>query len=387
MSENVKIGLIGFGNMGKAHANNFKDIEGADLVAICDIVSERLKEATEQFGPDIAVFEDLDAMLDSGKIDAVFVATPHYFHPEMAIKAFNKGMHVLIEKPSGVYTKHVREMNAAADKSGKVFGVMLNQRSIPAHQKIKDFVDSGELGEIKRVNWIITDWYRPQSYYDSSGWRATWKSEGGGVLLNQCPHQLDLLQWMCGMPVKVRAYCSFGKYHNIEVEDDVTAYIEYENGATGVFISSTGEAPGSNRFEIAADNGKLVFEGGNITFWRNRVSEREFNKTFTGGFGTPECWKCEIYSDGENKTQHKDILQDWVNAINNGSKLLAPGVEGLNSLLLSNAMLLSSWTDQMIELGCFDDDLFFSILQEKIAKSTVNKDQNKSKVLETKDTY
>ncbi|KKK62887.1 hypothetical protein LCGC14_2999850, partial [marine sediment metagenome] len=198
MSETVKVGLIGFGIMGKAHADNIKTIEGCQLVAVADGIPERLKSAKEQFGSDIAVFEDLDAMLDSGKIGAVFVAVPHYFHPEMAIKAFDKGMHVLIEKPAGVYTKHVREMNAAAEKSGKVFGIMFNQRSIPAHQKIKDLVDSGELGEIKRTNWIITNWYRPQSYYDSGGWRATWKGEGGGILLNQCPHQLDLWQWMCG---------------------------------------------------------------------------------------------------------------------------------------------------------------------------------------------
>lgn len=387
MSEKVKIGLIGFGNMGKTHAANIKDVEGAELAAVCEGDPERLKSVTEQFGPDVVVFEGLDAMLDSGKINAVFVAVPHYFHPEMAIKAFDKGMHVLIEKPAGVYTKHVREMNEAADKAGKVFGIMFNQRSIPAHQKIKDLVDSGELGEIKRTNWIITNWYRSQSYYNSGGWRATWKGEGGGVLLNQCPHQLDLWQWMCGMPKKVRAYCSFGKYHDIEVEDDVTAYVEYENGATGVFISSTGEAPGSNRFEIAADNGKLVFEDGKITFWRNRVSEREFNKTSKDGFGAPECWTCEIPADGTNGTQHKDVLHDWVNAINNDSELLAPGKEGLNSLLLSNSMLLSSWTDSMIELDKFDDDLFFSILQDKIANSKDNKNPNENKVLETKGTY
>jgi len=386
MSEKVKIGLVGYGSMGKAHADNIKTIEGGKLVAVSDIAPEKLEVFKKKAPPEVKVFDHIDAMLDSGKVDAVFVATPHYFHPEMAIKALNKGMHVLIEKPAGVYTKHVREMNAAAEKSGKVFGIMFNQRSIPAHQKIKDLVDSGELGEIKRTNWIITNWYRPQSYYNSGGWRATWKGEGGGVLLNQCPHQLDLWQWMCGMPVRVRAYCSFGKYHDIEVEDDVTAYVEYASGATGVFISSTGEAPGSNRFEIAADNGKLVFEGGKITFWRNRVSEREFNKTFTGGFGAPECWKCKIPVDGENLEQHKTVLQDWTTAINTGSKLLAPGIEGLNSLILSNAMLLSSWTDSMIELDKFDDDQFFSILQEKIANSKANKKPNETKSLQTKGT-
>ena len=266
----------------------------AELTAVCDTNPKRLEWAKKNLGEGVLLFEKAEALFESGSVDGVIIATPHYYHPPLAIEAFKSGLHVLIEKPAGVYTKQVREMNEAAEKSGKVFGIMYNQRTSPLYQKLRDLVKSGEVGEIKRINWIITDWYRSQSYYDSGGWRATWAGEGGGVLINQCPHNLDLWQWICGMPVRIRAFCSYGKYHDIEVEDDVTAYMEYENGATGVFVTTTGDAPGTNRLEITGDRGKVVVEDGKLTFWRLRVSERQFNREYKGGSGSPECWKCEI---------------------------------------------------------------------------------------------
>src|SRR5690606_18674733 len=255
----VRVGVVGIGNMGSAHAVYLfeNQIENGELAAVCDINPKRLEWAKNRFGDRVKLFEDAEAMFSSGTVDGVIIATPHYHHPSLAIAAFEKGLHVLCEKPAGVYTKQVREMNEAAKKSNKVFSMMFNQRTNPLYQKVRDLIVSGELGEIKRTNWIITNWYRSQSYYDSGSWRATWAGEGGGVMLNQSPHQLDLWQWTTGlMPKRVRAFCSFGKYRNIEVEDDVTTYVEYENGATGVFITSVGEAPGTNRFEIAGDRGK-----------------------------------------------------------------------------------------------------------------------------------
>jgi predicted dehydrogenase len=269
-----------------------------------------------------------------------------------------------------VYTKQVRLMNEAAAASGKVFSMMYNQRTNPLYQKLRDLISSGELGEVRRTNWIITNWYRSQSYYDSGGWRATWAGEGGGVLINQDPHQLDLWQWTTGMmPKRVRAFCYFGKNRNIEVEDDVTAFVEYENGATGVFVTTTGEAPGTNRFEICGDRGKIVIEDGNLTFWRLRVPEPEFNRDFKGGFGQPECWKCEIPIEGQ-ELGHNGIIQNWVNAIMTGAPLLAPGEEGIKGLMLSNAMLLSAWTDDWVNLP-IDEELFYSHLQDRIAKGKV----------------
>jgi predicted dehydrogenase len=373
--EKVRYGIIGLGNMGTSHAKWLsKDIKGAELTAICDTNPERLKWAKENLAKEVQLFSDEDSFYASKAMDVILIATPHYDHPPMAIRAFNEGYHVLVEKPAGVHTKGVREMNEAAEKSGKLFGIMYNQRTNPLYQKLRDLIQSGELGEIRRTNWIITDWYRSQSYYNSGGWRATWEGEGGGVLLNQDPHQLDLWQWTVGMmPVRVRAFCQFGKYRNIEVEDDVTAYVEYANGATGLFVTTVGEAPGTNRFEITGDNGKVVIEDNKLTFWRLRVSEPEFNATWTKGFGRPESWKIDIPVGKGNGEQHPGILQNFTNALLKGEELLAPGAEGIHGLTLSNAMHLSSWLDDWVELP-LNEELYYEKLQEKINNSTFKKE-------------
>ncbi|MCC2683264.1 MAG: oxidoreductase, partial [Paenibacillaceae bacterium] len=279
----LRIGVVGLGNMGSGHLKYLgkDEVSGAELTAVCDNRPEQLERAKKTLKESVRGFSSTEEMFASGSVDGVIIATPHYYHSPMAIEAFKHGLHVLSEKPAGVYTKQVREMNEAAAKSGKVFGIMFNQRTNPIYQKLRDLISSGELGEIRRTNWIITNWYRSQSYYDSGGWRATWAGEGGGVLLNQDPHQLDLWQWTVGMmPTRVRAFCQFGKYRNIEVEDDVTAYVEYANGATGVFITTTGEAPGTNRYEISGDRGKIVIENNQMTFHRLRVPEPQFNREY-----------------------------------------------------------------------------------------------------------
>ncbi len=372
----VRIGVIGLGNMGLSHA---RDIVGSrvpygELAAVCDIDDERLGIIKKEIGDSIELYNDEGTLLKSDSIDGVIIATPHYHHSGTAIKAFKKGLHVLCEKPAGVYTRQVRQMNEQAVKSKRVFSMMYNQRTNPLYRKMKDLIESGELGDIKRTCWIITSWYRPQSYYDSGDWRATWAGEGGGVLLNQCPHQLDLWQWICGMPKRVKAFCSIGRYHDIEVEDDVTAYAEYQNGATGLFVTSTGEAAGTNRFEIVADRGKAVIENGKLEFYRLRIPERQFNREFKGNFGEPECWKCDIPIRGE-ETGHAGIINNWIDAILNGEDLIAPGVEGINGLSLSNAMYLSSWTDNWTDIS-FDEDLFYTLLQERINSSKYKKSEH-----------
>ena len=383
----VRIGIIGVGNMGNHHIDYLagNEIPGAVLKAVCDVNPDQLHRAKARIGEGVEAFADADELLRSKGIDAVIIATPHYDHPPLAIEAFARGRHVLCEKPAGVYTRQVREMNAAAEESGLVFGLMFNQRTLGEHRKLKELVDSGELGQLRRTNYIITTWFRAQSYYDSGGWRATWSGEGGGVLANQCPHNLDLWQWICGMPVRIRAFCGFGKYHDIEVEDDVTAYAEYENGATGVFITTTGESPGTNRMEITGDNGKVVMEEGRITFWRNRTPAHIFNKEWKGGFGSPETWKCEIpfQSGGE---EHRGITRDWVDAILNGTPLIAPGVEGIRGVELANAMLLSAWQDDWVDIPV-DEALYYEKLQDRIRSSTVRKEDSGGATLSVKGTF
>ncbi len=365
----IRIGIIGIGNMGTQHARYLRagTVRDAELIAVCDINPARREWARQNF-PGIEVFETADDLFKHPNLDGVIIAVPHYGHPDLAQTALQQDLHVLIEKPAGVFTKAVRQMNRAAKESGRVFSIMYNQRANPLYQKLRDLIHSGELGPIRRTNWIITSWYRSQSYYDSGDWRATWAGEGGGVLINQDPHQLDLWQWTTGlMPIRVRAFCGFGKYHNIEVEDDVTAFVEYENGGTGVFVTSTAEAPGTNRFEIVGDRGKIVIENGQMTFWRLRMSEREFNRTYRGGFGQPEAWECRVPVVGQ-EGNHQAITQNWVDAIIHGCALIAPGEEGIAGLEISNAMHLSAWLNDWVSIPV-DEDVYWTELQKRIATS------------------
>ena len=370
MENVVRLGIIGIGNMGTGHLDSLGHghIEHATVTAVCDIRKERLDFAKENY-PDVVCFEDYHDLLKSGLIDVVIIATPHYLHPVIAIDAFEAGISVLSEKPIGVYTKKVREMYEAAKKHPELtFGIMYNQRTNPRYQKMREMVQGGELGDLKRVVWIITNWYRTQAYYNSSAWRATWEGEGGGVLLNQCPHNLDLWQWIVGMPKRVCGFLQFGKYHNIEVEDDATIFAEYANGATGLFITTTGEAPGTNRLEISGTKGKLVFEDNRLMWTKLEMDEREFNATATTGFATPKATTEEIVIT-EPSPEHRGILRNYTNHILNGEPLLAPGFDGINGLSISNGAHLSAWkNNKWVDLPN-DGEEFWEELQKKIAES------------------
>lgn len=365
----VRVGIIGLGNMGKGHLlymlqDKVKDM---DLTAVADKGEMATIWAKQYLGDKVKVFQDPVELIASPCVDAVLICTPHYSHPELAIACFQHHKHVLIEKPAGVYTKQVRDMNDAAALSNVVFSIMYNQRTNPLYQKLKDLIQNGELGVIKRTNWIVTNWYRPQSYYDSSSWRATWAGEGSGVLLNQVIHQLDLWQWIVGMPKRLRAFCYFGKDRKIEVENEVSAYLEYENGATGIFVTSTAEAPGTNRLEIAGTRGKLVMEDGKLYFSRLRELEPEFNARCQESFASPESWTFEVPIQGQYM-DHSGITQNWINAILHQEPLIAPGEEGINGVMLANAMLLSTWEDGWIDLP-LDDERYWYELKKRIETS------------------
>lgn len=369
----VRLGIIGVGNMGSSHIKNSLNgkMPEIEITAVADIKPDRLDWAKEQL-PEVKTFNTASELMDSGEVDAVLIATPHYDHPPLVIEALEKGIHVMSEKPAGVYTKQVREMNAAADKSDKIFGIMFNQRTNCLYRKAHEIVHSGVYGELRRVTWIITDWYRTQAYYNSGGWRATWAGEGGGVLLNQCPHQLDLWQWICGMPEKITAVCHEGKWHNIEVEDDVMIYAEYANGATGTFITTTGDYPGTNRLEITLDRAKLICESGKLTVCEVAESVSEFTKNAEAGFGSIESKTFEAELDGNN-VQHPEVMNKFAGAILRGEPLTASGQEGINGLMISNAAFLSSWLGKSVTLP-IDEDLFYKLLQEKIESSTFVKE-------------
>lgn len=383
----IRLGIVGIGNIGSSHAKTLMGGKCPEftLAAVADINPERLTWARETLGDGVRTFATAEEMFDSGLIDACIIAVPHYAHCKLAIACMERGIHVMVEKPAGVYGAEVRQMNAVADQHPEVvFGMMFNQRTNHIYRKIKELIDSGKYGQIRRTNWIITNWYRPQAYYDSGDWRATWAGEGGGVLLNQCPHQLDLWQWLCGMPVKVHSHLLYGKWHDIEVEDDVTTYVEYANGATGVFITTTGDAFGTNRLEIQLDGAKIVAEDDKLDVWEFEVSEPEFNRTNTAPFGHIKAHRLEPETDGENP-QHAGVINAWGAAILRGEPMVADGREGIRGLTLSNAMHLSSWLGQTVELP-LDEELFYQELMKRVATSR-RKENVKAVIADTSDTY
>jgi predicted dehydrogenase len=370
----VRIGVIGLGNMGATHARSLTEakVPHAVLGAICDADQGRLQNFT------VPAFSEPGELIRSRAIDAVIIATPHFSHTTIGIEALEAGLHVLVEKPISAHKADAERLIAAHRDPKQIFAAMFNQRTDPFYRRLRDLVQQGELGKIRRINWIVTNWFRTNAYYRSGGWRATWAGEGGGVLLNQSPHNLDLWQWIFGMPRRVRAFCHLGHYHPIEVEDDVTAYFEYEDGATGVFITSTGEAPGTNRLEVMADRGRVVIENDKFNFVRNEIPADEFSSTATSGFAAPPTWNIEIPIVGHGG-QHVEILQNFAAAILHGTPLVAPAAEGIHSVELANAILFSSLTERTLTLP-IDSAAFEAVLQDKIRQSPSEQKQSTTEV-------
>ncbi len=371
----LRIAVIGVGVMGSLHARDIAALENTELAAVCDINPARADKYAQMYG--VPAFYDHQQMLAQADLDAVLIATPHYDHPSIAMHAFERGLHVLTEKPVAVHVQAAQEMIAAYEAArrqqpGLAFAVMFQQRTYGFWQKIKSLIDGGELGKLLRASWIITDWFRTQSYYDNGGWRATWKGEGGGVLLNQCPHNLDLFQWFVGMPRRVAGFAAIGKYHHIEVEDEVTAYLEYENGMIGHIVTSTAESPGTNRLEIVGEQGKLIFEDNILTFYRNRYSLFEQIKASISGYEPVENWKIELPYRHHGQAGHQLMIENFANAVLCGEALIAPAVEGLNSLTLSNAIMLSSFLGHPVDLP-IDAAAYAARLQDLIANSHFEK--------------
>lgn len=341
----LRIGIIGIGNIGSAHAGAIYNgqVKGAVLSALCDISDARVRELKTTY-KDVPVYKDYIKMLDSGLVDAVIIATPHYLHPEMAEASIDRGINTLTEKPIGVYTKGILPLCKKAEDKGVLFAIMLNQRTNKLFRLAKEIIDGGKIGKILSSHYEVTNWYRTEEYYQSATWRGSWRGEGGGVLINQAPHNLDLWCWLCGVPKRVKSLCREGAYHNIEVEDDAIIYAEYENGAKGTFITSTGIENGKNRLEIIGNKGKILLEKGALT-----LSVGEMLTT---------------YSD-EEYNGHLNILNNFVSAIRGEEKLISPAICGLDSLNVSNGAYLSSWKGEWVELPANEDE-FLSHLQKKI---------------------
>jgi predicted dehydrogenase len=369
--DKVRIGIIGMGNMGRFHANDLLDgkVPRGVLAAVGSTSPHKLEEYKEK---GVQIFGSGEEMIASGAIDALLIATPHYQHTSLGVAALEAGLHIMVEKPISAHKADAeRLIAAAAARPDQVFGAMFQLRVEPRYQKIRELVQGGELGDLVRVLWIMTDWFRSEAYFQSGGWRATWKGEGGGVLLNQCLHQLDAMQWITGMPSQVRSHVGIGKWHDIEVEDDVTCYMEFTNGASGAFITSSGETPGSNRFEITGTKGRLILENDTLTLTRNEVPSDEWCKTSKIGFQKPETTVEEIPIPGADAA-HATLMTNFVNAILDGEALIAPGVEGLGSVELANVMVYSGLLNESVDLP-MDGAAWEAKLNELIANSTHEK--------------
>ena len=374
MTEKLKFAVIGVGIMGSSHVRDIANSENVTLAAICDLDPQRAKATAEAHG--IPAYTDYREMIDKEKLDGVVIATPHYYHTPIAIYAMQHGVNALTEKPEAVHVKDARRMNEAFDQSKQkypdlVFAIMFQNRTHGVYSKLKELIDAGELGKLVRTTWIVTDWFRTQRYYDNGGWRATWSGEGGGVLLNQCPHNLDLYQWLVGMPNKVTGFAAIGKYHNIEVEDEVTAVFHHENGMVGHFMTTTAESPGTNRLEIIGEKGKVVVENGKILFTRNQTSMFDFLQTSQELFAKVPNETVEVpYNQGGGA--HRIVIEAFAQAIRSGTPLVAAGPEGIRGLTLGNSIMLSSWLGKTIDIP-FDEDLYEARLQELIRTSRFQK--------------
>ncbi len=365
---NVRLGIIGMGNMGATHARNILEgkVSRVKVAALCDRNAGKLAA----FAP-AKVYTEASALIKSDEVDAVLIATPHYDHTVAGIAALNAGLHVLVEKPISVHKGDALRLLAAHQNPRQVFAVMFNQRTDPRYRHVRQLIQSGELGTVRRINWTITDWFRTQAYYGSGGWRATWAGEGGGVLLNQSPHQLDLWWWLFGLPARVQAACQFGRFHQIEVEDSVTALLEYANGTQGLFVTTTGEAPGTNRLEIAADRGKIIVEGLSVKWTRTEQSVADWCANHPKGFEAPPTTQRDVTFKNTGG-QHVEVLQNFIDAILDGNSVIAPAAEGLHSIELANAMLHSTFTNRPIELP-LDAAAYEAELNKKISANPAQK--------------
>ncbi len=370
MDHVISVGLIGIGNMGSAHASAVGGgrIEGLRLGAVCDIDEERLQLCMER-NPGVKGYTDWQELVRDPELEAVIVAVPHPMHATMAMAALKAGKHVLVEKPVDISVTRAKALNEVAKASGKVFAIMFNQRTNPLFAKARQIVQSGQLGQLQRSVWIITNWYRTQHYYNSGTWRATWSGEGGGVLLNQAPHNLDLWQWICGMPKEITAFCDIAKYHDIEVEDDVTIFARYEGGATGVFITTTGEFPGTNRLEISGTRGKLVIEEGQIKWWKLDKDSQTVSREAGSSYSFDQV--VEVIPQDQPETAHAGILQNFSDAVRFGKELLSPGTDGIYELSLSNAAYLSSAKGNVPVALPLDGAEFDALLEKLIEDSAL----------------
>ena len=358
----IRFGVIGLGTMGQEHARVIRSNALMTLAAATDAQPNVGRRVAADLGA--KWFDSAGQMINSGEVDAVVIATPHWQHGEIAINALNAGLHVLCEKPLTVTVAQADEVLEAARNSRGMFVVVHQKRFEPAYLFVKQLLDSGELGSIYRCSMLESAW-RSEAYYRSSPWRGTWRGEGGGVLLNQAPHILDRYAWLCGMPETITARCDTS-LHDIEVEDTASAILHHANGTHGYIHISTIEAPAISRTVLSCDRGRVTIENGKVTIakLRDSIRERTAHDTQLMGNLENETRVVNMPSDGDVLSVFYD---DFLAAVHGTGSLTCPGDEGRNAVELANAMLLSSAEGATIQLP-LDRQQYTDFMEKMLAK-------------------
>ena len=334
--DKVRFGIVGTGGMGSGHANTMQRIEECQFTAACDIDTDVVKGIGDKYG--VETFTDYKELIDSGLVDAVIVATPHYFHPIVGMYAMEKGLAVISEKPMAVTVKSADEMIKTAKETGVPFTIMYQSRASGGNQAARKIIQEGELGDLYRT-CLIDSGFRSQAYYNSAPWRGTWKEEGGGILINQGPHALDMFTWLGGVPSRVTARTA-NRRHEMDCEDEASAMLEYPNGAIGFLHVSTSESPGTSLMEFCGEEGKLVIRGSRPELYKLEMPLQEYNDTTENMWGSPKSEKVDIEVE-DRESGHIAIIRNLARHILQGEPLIVPGEEGVNSMELINAVILS----------------------------------------------
>jgi len=375
----VRFGIIGMGIQGSLYASILtgRQHPGRGLLprpegCVLTALSSRADKGPEAAALGVRYFADWRELVDSGECDAVILTVPHFAHHEIAVYALERGIHVLCEKPAGVRASDAAKMLEAREKFGARLGMFLQQRTIPLFRQLRQIIASGELGQLRRSNWIINTYWRPDSYYASAAWRGTWKGEGGGILVNQLPHYLDLWLYLCGMPERVYAVNRQGAFRHISVENDVTVLAEYPGGATGVFVACTHDPMGTDRLELDFEGGKIVVEdSARAVVHRFRLTEPEWNETVTADEMERLVRSADHHDTRELDeglaygVSHARILENFARHIRLDEPLIATGEDGLRQVELANAIALSGWLGRTVSVPC-DRARFDAELQKRM---------------------
>ncbi|MBR2812817.1 MAG: Gfo/Idh/MocA family oxidoreductase [Solobacterium sp.] len=354
----MRCALIGLGVMRKKYALmlDSQEVKGLSLAAVVCRSDDSVQWANDHLHISDRVFRNEDELYCHSELfDAVLIVTPDKLHPQMTIRALAEGKHVMCDKPPGILYADAEKMQETAERNGLVYALMCHQRTFPAHMRVRQLLREGAVGSIRRVLLVNSMFFRTPAYHASSPWRSSWKGEGGGALINQGYHILDFCTDLFGLPETVYAMIPFGKYNAFLVDDEATVLMEYPDRMTGTFIISTGERYPVDRLEILGTEGSLILEGNHLRLTR-------FSQDTEG------CGQQVIEEDHARETKPYHImLENFAEAINSGTSLIASGKEGIGVLQLINAAYLSAWAEKKVTLPV-DADAYTACLKQKEAE-------------------